>query len=126
MSFRAELACLYAAWEEFIGSNAQPSDGSLLVADLRVERLRQQYPAYVLDAYAAARRAIVTALQMPIHYAGPRGQEWAIFPSPTLARSFDPQIVPVPGTRPHDRCLLVTRSRVVVGEKETSDGSQNE
>lgn len=72
MSFRAELACLYAAWEQFIGSNAQPSDGSLLVADLRVERLRQQYPAYVLDAYAAARRAIVTALQMPIHYAGPR------------------------------------------------------
>ena len=42
MSFRSELTRLYAAWEQFIGSSAQPSDGSLLVADLRVERLRNR------------------------------------------------------------------------------------
>jgi hypothetical protein len=60
MSFRSELRHLYQAWEQFIGSSAQPSDGYLLIADLRVERLRQQYPTQVIDAYAAARRAITT------------------------------------------------------------------
>jgi hypothetical protein len=107
MSFRSELARLSSAWEQFIGSTAQPSDGYLLVADLRLERLREQYPAQVLEAYTAARRAIIDALQMPIRYAGPRGQEWAVFPRPALARSLGPQIVRVPGTRPDDRCLLV-------------------
>ena len=107
MSFRSELTRLYAAWEQFIGSSAQPSDGSLLVADLRVERLRKQYPASMLDAYARAQRAIVIALQMPIRYAGSRGQEWTAFPHPALARSLGPQVVQVPGTRPDDRCLLV-------------------
>jgi hypothetical protein len=107
MSLRSELSRLYSAWEQFIGSAAQPSDGYLLVADLRVERLRNHYPATVLDAYTAARRAIITALQKPIRHAGPRGQEWSVFPRPALASSLGPQIICVPGTRPADRCLLV-------------------
>jgi hypothetical protein len=56
MSFRSELTRLYHAWEQFIDSSAQPSDGYLLIADLRVDRLRQQYPVQVIDAYTAARR----------------------------------------------------------------------
>ena len=54
MSFRGELARLYSAWEQFIDSTVQPSDGYLLVADMRVERLREQLLPQVLAALKPA------------------------------------------------------------------------
>jgi hypothetical protein len=106
MSFRPALTTLRQEWERIVG-RAAPADGFFLIHDLRVARTRLSYPPTLLAAYAAAVRAISTALQQPIKYAGPQGQPWSVFQKPVRFAAIDHPVTPVPGAQPDDRCLLV-------------------
>jgi hypothetical protein len=53
MSFRPALTGLRSAWTEHFGS-ARPSDGFLLVAELRVPRIAASYPPQLQRAYRVA------------------------------------------------------------------------
>ena len=106
VSFRPALTSLRSAWKEHFGT-ARPSDGFLLVAELRVPRIAASYPAQLQRAYRVALTAVTRALMQPIRYAGPGGETHGVFPPPRAATDW-PGAVAVPGTSPDEPSVLVS------------------
>ncbi len=105
MSFRPALTDLRSAWEKHFGT-ARPSDGFLLVAELRVPRIAASYPPQLQRAYRVAVNAVTKALAQPIRYAGPGGETHGVFP-PARSAADCLGAVSVPGTSPDEPCVLV-------------------
>ena len=105
MSFRPALTSLRSAWMEHFGT-AHPSDGFLLVAELRVPRIAAGYPPQLQRAYRIALTAVTKALAQPIRYAGPGGETHGVFPPPRFASDW-PRAIPIPGTSPDEPSVLV-------------------
>lgn len=126
LSFRPALTKLRQEWENLCGGgielcgegiepgcgaidlNAGAPDGFLLSGEMRLPRKRAQYPEALVDAYDDAIKAISSALLQPIQYAGP-GQ-WQIFARPQRLDLLGESVVPIPGARPEDRCLVIDRA----------------
>ena len=105
MSFRPALTSLRSAWIEHFGT-AHPSDGFLLVAELRVPRIAANYPPQLQGAYRVALTAVMKALAQPIRYAGPGGETHGVFPPSRPAAGW-PGAIAVPGTSPDEPSVLV-------------------
>ena len=105
MSFRPALTDLRFAWKEHFGT-ARPSDGFLLVAELRVPRIAAGYPVQLQRAYRVALTDVRKALAQPIRYAGPGGETHRVFPPPRPASDWLGAVA-VPGTSPDEPSLLV-------------------
>lgn len=105
MAFRPALTSLRSAWEEHFGS-ARPSDGFLLVAELRVTRIAASYPPKLQRGFRVAVAATAKALGQPIRYAGPGGETHGVFPPPRPASEL-PRAAAVPGTSPDEPSVLV-------------------
>jgi len=106
MAFRDALARLVLAWEAFLGASTAPSDGYLLINELRIARKRAHYPATLVRAYDGALHAIAKTVQMPIRYAG-QG-EWRVFPPPVHLSDTRRSVESLPGAGPSDLCVLVS------------------
>lgn len=105
LSFRPALTALRFAWEQHFGADL-PSDGFLLVAELRVPRIAATYAPELQRAFDTALVAIEKALRYPIQYAGPGGTQYAIFPPPQPVANW-PNAILVPGASPEEPCLLI-------------------
>ena len=105
MSFRLALTELRSAWKEHFGT-ARPSDGFLLVAELRVPRIAATYPPKLQRGYRVAVTAVAKALAQPIRYAGPGGETHGVFLPPRPAADWLGAIA-VPGTSPDEPSVLV-------------------
>ncbi len=105
MAFRPALTNLKDLWEDRLGAS-RPSDGFLLVAELRVARIARSYPPELRRSFRAAVSAVCKAIEQPIRYAGPGGTKHAVFPPPLPATAW-PRAVRVPGTSPVEASVLV-------------------
>ncbi len=105
VAFRPALTNLKAIWEDRFGAS-RPSDGFLLVAELRVARIARSYPPELRRSFRAAVSAISKAIEQPIRYAGPGGAKHAVFPPQRPAAAW-PGAVRVPGTSPDEASVLV-------------------
>ena len=105
MAFRIELEQLRREWERITGY-AAPSDGFLLIHELRIPRRRRSLPVELIKAYESAIRKIATAIRQPIQYAGP-GQ-WEVFERPRLLAKVSRPVKPIPGTSSREACLIVS------------------
>jgi len=108
MGFRAELTQFRAAWEQFNNELSRPADGFYILNELRISRRRAIYPASLLNAYQKTIRAIAKTLEMPIRYAGPGN--WTVFEEPKRYDQLGDRSIPIPGTQPQDKCLLISAS----------------
>ncbi|MDP9457443.1 MAG: hypothetical protein CYG60_03020 [Actinobacteria bacterium] len=106
MAFRPALTNLKDLWEDRFGAS-RPSDGFLLVAELRVARIARSYPPELRRSFRAAVSAISKAVEQPIRYAGPGGTKHAVFPPPQPAAAW-PGSVRVPGTSSDEASVLVS------------------
>ena len=105
MAFREELEGLRREWEKVTGS-AAPSDGFLLIHELRIPRRRRALPSELLYAYEQAISKIASALRQPIQYAGPGN--WEVFERPQPVSKWDRPVRPIPDTSPQEPCLIVS------------------
>jgi hypothetical protein len=105
VSFRPALTRLRTVWADHFGP-ARPSDGFLVVAELRVPRIAAGYPPELRRGFRAAVTAISGALQQPVRYAGPGGTQYHVFPPPRPAAAWA-SAVPVPGTTAQEPCVLI-------------------
>jgi hypothetical protein len=105
VSFRPALTRLRTVWADQFGP-ARPSDGFLVVAELRVPRIAASYPSDLRRDFRTAVSAISAALHQPIRYAGPGGTQYHVFPSPRPAAAWA-DAVPVPGTAANEPCVLI-------------------
>jgi hypothetical protein len=105
ISFRPALTHLRAEWQRLLLTKPEPADGFFLLTEMRTPRRRATYPIALLQAYDQAIAAIVTALKMPIRYAGP--DQWSLFPPPARLSQLPPALA-LPGTLTTDLCVLVT------------------
>jgi hypothetical protein len=107
MAFRAALSDFRRIWQNTWGGLSSPADGYTVINELRIPRRRVQYSDEILNAYDAALRHIARAIQMPIRHAGLG--EWTVFAKPQrFSRLKD--VVGIPGTQPHDVCLLINET----------------
>ena len=105
VSFRPALTHLRSEWQRLLLATPEPADGFFLLTEMHTPRRRATYPVALLQAYDQAIVAIVTALKMPIRYAGP--DQWSLFPPPARLSILPPALA-LPGTLPTDLCVLVT------------------
>jgi hypothetical protein len=105
MEFRGTLAAFRELWQTNVGND--PADGFFLIQEFRLVRSQTQYPPSLLKAYKQAVKAIVGALENPIRYSGPAGQQWSVFPKPQPFHTFV-DVIAMPGTQPADMCLILS------------------
>jgi hypothetical protein len=105
VSFRPALTHLRAEWQRLLLTTPEPADGFFLLTEMRTPRRRTTYPVALVQAYDQAIAAIITALKMPIRYAGP--DQWSLFPPPARLSQLPPALA-LPGTLATDLCVLVT------------------
>ncbi len=105
ISFRPQLTKLRHEWEQIVGGISSPSDGFLLINELRVPRKYQTYPQSLHQSYKRAIASISKAIENPIRYAGP--STWTVFSEPIKYELFSNQVVSIPGTQPSDKCLVI-------------------
>lgn len=107
MAFRPYATAFYSEWAKLCVGVPKPSDGFFIINELRVPRKRASYPKQLLDAYNQTIKAISKTIEMPIRYAGPKGEQWTIFNKPARYAQLEGQVVPVPGTQSYDLCLTI-------------------
>jgi hypothetical protein len=106
IAFRPQLAELWRAWETFWGLSSCPSDGYVVMSEMRVPRKRVQYTVDFRKAYDRAIAAITRTIELkPVRYAGPG--EWTVFERPVRYRPSASRGTPIPGTRAGDKCLVI-------------------
>jgi hypothetical protein len=105
VSFRPALTDLRSAWEQNFGTS-RPSDGFLLIAELRVPRIAATYAPELQRGFKAVLLAIEKAMRYPIQYAGPGGTQYAVFPPPRPAASWSNAVL-VPGASPEELSVLI-------------------
>jgi len=105
MTFRPQLTKLRQEWEQVIGGISRPSDGYFLINELRVPRKYQNYSQSLHQAYFQALSAISKSIEMPIQYAG--FDHWTVFAKPVKYAKIASQFIPIPGTQPTDKCLVI-------------------
>jgi len=108
VAFRPELTAFRQQWESFTGGISRPADGFFVINELRIPRKRATYPDSLLSSYQKAIAAIRPALENPIQYAGPGN--WSVFDKPITYAQLGDRVVPVPGTQPKDKCLVISAS----------------
>jgi len=82
-----------------------PSDGYVVMNEMRAPRKRAQYPGELQTAYDQAVGAVSQTLEMPIRHAGPG--EWTVFEKPARYKPSAFRGTSIPGTRAGDRCLVI-------------------
>ncbi len=107
VAFRADLTALRREWKRLGGSD-MPSDGFLLIHELRVPRRRKTYSPDLLRAYMATVRKIQIAIQQPIKYAGPG--HWEVFDRPKRLLELGTAVTALPSARENDLCVTVSPS----------------
>jgi hypothetical protein len=105
IAFREELAQVRAEWDTMWGQASHPSDGFVLIHELRIPRKRKTYPKSLVNTYHKSIRAIASTIKMPIRYAGP-GQ-WSVFDKPMQYGRLGSRVIPIPGTQKGDVCLVI-------------------
>ncbi|GAB3840291.1 HNH endonuclease domain-containing protein [Hymenobacter jeollabukensis] len=105
LSFRPALCQLRAQWQLTVHLSVRASDGFFLVSDMRTPRRRATYAPALQEAYDKAVSAIVTAVQMPIRYAGPK--QWTVFDKPTRLANLPASVLSLPGTQPRELCVVI-------------------
>jgi len=108
VSFRPALSQLRTEWHQLLLTTTEPADGFFLLTEMRTPRRRATYPALLVQAYMQALAALVTAIKMPIQYAGP--EQWSIFSKPIRFSQLPPNVLSLPGTSSTDVCVLLTAS----------------
>lgn len=106
IAFRAELESLRQEWSKcFGGSTPLPSDGYVLVQEMRISRRREQYASSLYKVYQKAVDSVIRRIRYPIRYAG-KGQ-WTVFPAAIRYKPEVGDMKALPGTRPGDICVLI-------------------
>ena len=108
VSFRPALGGLRNEWESVIGTSALPSDGFFLRAEFQTPRRRNSYPPALQNAFDAAVRECMDALEQPIRYAGGGKNEYSVFEKPKRLEEIGAEVIPLPGAGAKDRCLRVS------------------
>lgn len=107
MAFRPLLTTLRQSWEKEMQTTSRPADGFILSNDLRIPRKRLTYSQNLLDTHHETIKKIGSAIEYPIKYAGPGGSHWTVFDRPTTFKSLSSIAIPVPGTLPTDKCVVI-------------------
>ena len=106
MAFRPALTKLRNQWQELVQFSPQPADGFFLLTEMRTPRRRATYAPALVQSYQKTVSSIVKqAIPKPIEYAGPG--HWLVFDAPVAYSHISSSVLPLPGTQPHDICVVV-------------------
>jgi len=106
-AFREELTALKQYWLTTPFGSRRPSDGFVVVAEMKASRATEIYPSDFISLYRRVIKRIVGVIKYPIQYAGPSNQYYSVFSRPASASTWT-NAVWLPTTVPVEQCLLLS------------------
>lgn len=107
VAFRQSLTELKELWQASLFGSDRPSDGALLVNELKVHPHAAEYGPELRRKYAQALRVVMKCVEQPITYAGPGDGRYAVFSRQQRLRDLPGAVVPLPGTGVDELCVVV-------------------
>ena len=105
-AFRVELTQLKNLWMMTPFGSSRPSDGFVVVAEMKSSRAVDNYSIEFVKQYQRVLRKTIGVIKYPIQYAGGNKQNHNIFPPPALAETWS-DATWLPTTSKNDVSLLL-------------------
>lgn len=107
VAFRKVLTELKELWRASLFGSDCPSDGLVLVSEMRVNAHAAEYGPEILRKYTQALRAVAKCVEQPITYAGGTSEQYAVFSRQKRLRDLSPGVVALPSTSRDELCVVV-------------------
>ncbi|CAM4416206.1 hypothetical protein [Deinococcus marmoris] len=107
VAFRPALTELKELWQASLFGSDRPSDGVVLVNEMKVSAHAAEYGLELMRKYAQALRAVMKCVEQPITYAGGADGQYAVFSRQQRLRDLPDTVVPLPGTGMDELCVVV-------------------
>lgn len=107
VAFRKLLTELKELWRTSLFGSDRPSDGVVLVSEIRVNAHAHTYGPEMLRKYQQALRAVMKCVEQPITYAGGASEQYAVFSRQKYLRDLPGEVVPLPGASRDELCVVV-------------------
>lgn len=107
VAFRKLLTELKELWRDSLFGSDRPSDGAVLVSEMKVNAHAAEYGPEMLRKYLQTLRVVMKCVEQPITYAGGASEQYAVFSRQRRLRDLPEGVVPLPGTSTDERCVVV-------------------
>ncbi|MBZ9715732.1 HNH endonuclease [Deinococcus multiflagellatus] len=107
VAFRKELTELRELWRASLFGSDRPSDGVVLVSEMKVNAHAGEYGPEMLRKYIQVLRVVAKCVEQPITYSGGASNQYAVFSRQRYLRDLPAEVVPLPGARPDELCIVV-------------------
>ncbi|MEW6420890.1 MAG: HNH endonuclease domain-containing protein [Deinococcota bacterium] len=107
VAFRKLLTELKELWRSSLFGSSRPSDGVVLVSEMRVKAHAAEYGPEIQRKYNQTIRVVMRCVEQPITYAGVAGEQYTVFSRQKRLRDLPESVVPLPGTGPEELCVVV-------------------
>lgn len=107
VAFRKALTELGELWRGSLLGSDRPSDGVVLVSEMRANTYIPEYGPELRRKYAQALRSVMRCVEQPITYAGAGGGQYTIFSRQQHLSDLPRDVVPLPGTNLSELCVVV-------------------
>jgi len=107
MAFRKLLTELKELWKASLFGSDRPSDGVVLVSEIKVSIHANSYSPEMLRKYQQALRSVMKCVEQPITYAGGANEQYAVFSRQRYLRDLSGEVVALPGTSSDELCVVV-------------------
>lgn len=105
-AFREDLTSLTKLWMDTPFGSQRPSDGFVVIAEMKASRAADIYPNEFVELYHRVIQRIVGVIRYPIQYAGSGSQHYSVFSRPGPARQWE-NGVRLPTTQLKEPSLLL-------------------
>lgn len=104
-AFREDLTRLKKLWMDTPFGSQRPSDGFVVMAEMKAARAADIYLQDFIDQYERVIKRIVGVIRYPIQYAGPGSQQYSVFSRPGPAGQWENSVW-LPTTQAKESSLL--------------------
>ncbi|KEF34341.1 hypothetical protein RDMS_08050 [Deinococcus sp. RL] len=107
VAFRKLLTELKELWRASLFGSDRPSDGAVLVSEMKVNAHATGYGLEMQRKYGQTVRAVMKCVEQPITYAGGASEQYAVFSRQKRLCDLPQGVVPLPGTGTDELCVVV-------------------
>lgn len=108
VAFRKVLTELKALWRASLFGSERPSDGVILVSEMKVNAHASEYSEEILRHYTRALKVMMKCVEQPITYSGGANEQYAIFSRQKRLCDLSPKVIPLPGASRDELCVIVS------------------
>ncbi|AIZ44567.1 hypothetical protein QR90_04885 [Deinococcus radiopugnans] len=107
VAFRHDLTELKALWRQTPFGSNRPSDGAVLVSEMKGNADTPAYTTALHRKYAQTLRIMAKCVEQPITYSGGSNEQYAVFSRQKRLDELSESVVALPGSALNDLCIVI-------------------